>query len=153
MAQVQPVFQNTLNLSTMKQPETILTNVETFPKKKGPASTVKAKGQETLLLMLNLNPRGAQAKETAAIMLNLYFDEFGRAWTVKEIEEAKKNIKKSNKPGVWQAVESIIKAWSEPIEINPPFWVIVGPKRVGHVDYAAYCKGLYWLAGFELLNK
>lgn len=147
----QPVFLNILNLIKMKQPETVLTNVETTPNPKAYNGPRFPWNQAKLLQLLISEPNGKEAREAAKVIRSLYSTEFGLAWTIKEIEEAKQNLKKANARNIAQAVDKLVKVWGE-LENEPRKWFI-GTREVSHWQFVVYTKGLYWLAGWELINK
>lgn len=115
--------------------------------------------QQFLISQLINFPESPKTREIYIEISNLYKDQFGLDWTLKEIHQARNEVQDAARRKFGgnnlRAVRYLIETYSDPqtVEALARRRSYVGLKEISASDFAVYCKGLFWLAGYDLANN
>lgn len=112
---------------------------------------------ETMLTILK--DGGEAAREKNRELMELYQEEFGLNWVYKELSEARDHIEKNirwikggNKQNrTFGTIQIIFEKLDKELPGNDTCFI--GIREVCHWQLIAYSKGLYWMAGHDLINN
>lgn len=105
-------------------------------------------GQDKLIGLLKADPASLECETKFQEMKKLYADEFGITWIMNELSTATKVISKAAYRGIADVVLAILKK-ADKHETTQMF---IGTKMVTPEQFCYYSKGLFWMAGYILLN-
>lgn len=95
-----------------------------------------------------LNAPGEFTRQFYNTMFELYVSEFGLSWVMKELNEAKDCIAFSpGKNTVKKLQHLFIKAENANTDL------FIGTRQVKPDEWTIYAKGLYWMAGYDMIKN
>lgn len=106
--------------------------------------------QKDLLVSLS-DYKSDKTEEIYLAMLQLYQETFGGPWLKKELKEAMQIIKTRKQVNRSMTFAAIMNCFQTVEDSKGPLFI--GTKEVSQPNYVAYSKGLYWMAGYNLLNN
>lgn len=93
------------------------------------------------------NP-GQFTRQFYLTLLNLYVEEFGLSWVMKELNEAKDCI--AFTPGR-NTVQKVLYLFEKAENANTELFI--GTRKVRPDEWQIYAKGLYWMAGYDMMKN
>lgn len=103
--------------------------------------------EKSLSLLSEMNQ---ESRDFYNNLRNLYVEEYGEQWFLKELREAKENFRlKGNN---MTAIREVFNHF-RPDQPEGKLIPYIGTKQVSMLQYILYCCGLYWLAAYEIFRK
>jgi hypothetical protein len=108
--------------------------------------------EERVLFWLEKDRHNPEARKFYNDLFQLYSDEFGVAWLLKELKEARDEVTNVPRARIGSAVRMLFTARDNNTRVaSMAGWI--GTRQVQGWEFALYAKGLYWMAGYDLLNN
>jgi hypothetical protein len=108
-------------------------------------------GEQMILKNLKENPNSPVVRGTYRTIKSWYEEEFGIAWTLKELSEARNYFGVFKGPKLFKSLETIFEAENrEAANGNNKF---IGTRQVTAQQFCLYAKGLYFLAAYQIFQN
>lgn len=111
-------------------------------------------GEKKILLSVSEDRVTPSASHYYNKMFNLYSEEWGFFWLKKELEEADTEVRdrlKHSGGSICWALQLLFERTDNPRSLAKVWFI--GTKRVTGAEFALYAKGLYFMAGYQILNS